>query len=73
MYGLVYIFDETTDISKKMEETYLNETPYYIFKSDTVEEMKTIWNGSMGKTRDFKKIKENYSTCITLTRCLIEF
>ncbi|GAA0063163.1 hypothetical protein UT300001_16730 [Clostridium sp. CTA-1] len=56
-----------------MEETYLNETPYYIFKSDTVEEMKTIWNDSMGKTRDFKKIKENYPTCITLTRCLIEF
>ncbi|AJD31818.1 MULTISPECIES: hypothetical protein [Clostridium] len=24
----------------------------------------------MGKTSDFKKIKDNYSTCITLTRCL---
>lgn len=54
---LLYIFYETTDISKEMEETYLNETPYYILKSDTVEKIKTIWNDSMGKTNDFKKDK----------------
>ncbi len=41
---LVYIFDETTDISKEIEETYLKNRDYYILKSDIVEKIKTIWN-----------------------------
>ncbi len=52
---LVYIFDETTDISKEMEETYLKNRDYYILKSDIVEKIKTIWNHSMGKTSDLKR------------------
>ncbi|WP_243150447.1 ribonuclease BN [Clostridium sporogenes] len=52
---LVYIFDETTDISKEIEETYLKNRDYYILKSDIVEKIKTIWNHSMGKTSDSKK------------------
>ncbi|AVQ45375.1 helix-turn-helix domain-containing protein [Clostridium botulinum] len=58
---LVYIFDETTDISKEIEEIYLKNRDYYILKSDIVEKIRTIWNHSMGKTSDSKKIEENYS------------
>ncbi|NEZ46154.1 helix-turn-helix domain-containing protein [Clostridium niameyense] len=41
---LVYLFDETTDISKEMDLKYLNNSPYYIITKDTVEKIKTIWN-----------------------------
>ncbi|KOR24035.1 AraC family transcriptional regulator [Clostridium sp. L74] len=60
-YILVYIFDETTDISKEMEKTYLKSRDHYILKSDTVEEIKIIWNDSIMKRSDFKRIKENYT------------
>ncbi|SHF06553.1 ribonuclease BN [Clostridium fallax] len=41
---LVYLFDETTDIAKEIEEKYLKNNFYHTLELDTVEEIKRFWN-----------------------------
>ncbi|KEI01230.1 hypothetical protein [Clostridium botulinum] len=49
---LVYLFDETTDIAKDMEEKYLKYDNYYILSSVIVQKIKKIWNENMTNKKD---------------------
>lgn len=58
---LVYLFDETTDIAKEIEEKYLKNNFYHTLELDTIEEIKRFWNENMRDREDIKKAKKNYS------------
>lgn len=57
---LVYLFDETTDIAKEIEEKYLKDISYYTLNLNTVQEIKKIWNENMSKRKNNKQIQKNY-------------
>lgn len=57
---LVYLFDETTDVAKIMEETYLKNSKYKIINLYKVQKIKRIWDERMSNLNNFKNIRENY-------------
>ncbi|GAA0076790.1 helix-turn-helix domain-containing protein [Clostridium sp. CTA-5] len=57
---LVYLFDETTDIAKEIEEKYLQDSFYYTLNSSIVQEIKMIWQKDMSKRKNNKEIQKNY-------------
>lgn len=59
---LVYLFDETTDIAKEIEEKYLNNMPYYTLNLATVQEIKTIWNENMESRKEVHQVQNTYSS-----------
>ncbi|MCY6959913.1 AraC family transcriptional regulator [Clostridium brassicae] len=58
---LVYLFDETTDIAKEIEEKYLKDKLYHVIELDTVQEIKTIWNENMKNLKDAHQVEKAYS------------
>ena len=58
---LVYLFDETTDIAKEIEEKYLKDSPYYALTLAIVEEIKSIWNESMVDRSNSHQVQKIYS------------
>lgn len=57
---LVYLFDETTDVAKKIEETYLKKSKYKVINLSKVQKIKKIWNESMLNLNELKNIKDIY-------------
>lgn len=57
---LVYLFDETTDISKKIEEKYLNNFLYKFIQMSDVQKIKRTWNEYMLNIKDSNKLREIY-------------
>lgn len=57
---LVYLFDETTDVAKKMEEVHLKKSKYKVINLSDVEKIKKIWNKSMLNLNNFKNIRGIY-------------
>lgn len=57
---LVYLFDETTDVAKKMEETHLKNSKFKVINLDDVEKIKKIWNESMSNLNKFKNVRDIY-------------
>lgn len=57
---LVYLFDETTDISKKIEEKYLNDFLYKFIQMSDVQKIKRTWNENMLNIQDSNKVREIY-------------
>lgn len=57
---LVYLFDETTDVAKIMEETYFKNSKYKIINLDEVQKIKKIWNERMSNLNNFKNMREHY-------------
>ncbi|GAA0179011.1 helix-turn-helix domain-containing protein [Clostridium sediminicola] len=58
---LLYLFDETTDIAKEIEEKYLENIPYYTLNLATVQEIKKIWNENMESRKDVHQVQKTYS------------
>ncbi|EJO5347265.1 helix-turn-helix transcriptional regulator [Clostridium botulinum] len=57
---LVYLFDETTDIAKEIEEKYLKNTFYHILNSAIIQAIKTIWNENMSNRKSNTQIQKIY-------------
>jgi len=57
---LVYLFDETTDVAKIMEETYLKNSKYKVIKLSEVQKVRAVWNESMSNLNNFKNISGSY-------------
>jgi len=57
---LVYLFDETTDVAKKMEETYLKDSQYKVINLSEVQKIKKNWNESMSNLNNFKNVRDIY-------------
>lgn len=58
---LVYLFDETTDIAKEIEEKYLKGKFYHNLTLNTVQKIKKIWNENMVNITDDNSIENKYS------------
>lgn len=57
---LVYFIHETTDLAKKIEETYLKNHKYKIINISEVQHIRKIWNQSMSNLNNFKNAREIY-------------
>lgn len=57
---LVYLFDETTDIAKEIDEKYLKGKFYHSLPVNTVQEIKKIWNENMVNRTDGNFIESKY-------------
>ncbi|SHK68572.1 AraC-type DNA-binding protein [Clostridium cavendishii DSM 21758] len=57
---LVYLFDETTDMSKEIEDKYLQNNNYYTLNVEKLKEIKRVWINEILSLKDIMKIKQKY-------------
>jgi len=57
---LVYLFDETTDTAKEIEEKYLKDSLWKVIKLCDVQKIKRIWNDNMSNLNDYNKVRDVY-------------
>ena len=57
---LVYLFDETTDTAKEIEEKYLKDSLWKVIKLCDVQKIKRIWNDNISNLNDYKKVRDVY-------------
>ena len=57
---LVYLFDETTDVAKEIDEKYLKSSKYKVVKSEDVKKIKNIWNENMLAINYCNKVRDIY-------------